>query len=171
VAVEQVSAEQDERSIDTFREVRIQAQELIQHLRGSVHRLTIRAGDCVVEVDCGVAANGSSLVQVGGTVEGGSWAAATEESAPEAEDSSTHRVGAPLVGTFYRAPSPGAEPFVAVDDVVEAGQQLGIIEAMKLMNPINTDVRARVAAIHVEDGQIVEYDQTLFDLVPLDEVS
>lgn len=75
-------------------------------------------------------------------------------------------VTAPMVGTFYRAPSPGAEPFVSVDDHVEVGQTLCIIEAMKLMNEIQSEVSGRIAAITAEDGQPVEYGQTLFLIEP-----
>ncbi len=72
-----------------------------------------------------------------------------------------HRVTAPLVGTFYAAPSPGSPPFVTVGEVVEVGQNLGIVEAMKLMNPIVSDVAGRVLEVLVSDGQAVEYDQPL----------
>jgi oxaloacetate decarboxylase alpha subunit len=69
---------------------------------------------------------------------------------------------APMVGTFYRAPSPGAEPFVEVNQVVEAGEVLCIIEAMKLMNEIESDTRGRIVKILVENGQPVEYGQPMF---------
>lgn len=73
-----------------------------------------------------------------------------------------HAVCAPMVGTFYRAPSPDAEPFVKEGDIVEAGQPLCIIEAMKLMNEIEAEVRGRVERILVENAQAVEYGQPLF---------
>ncbi len=72
-----------------------------------------------------------------------------------------HHVTAPLVGTFYAAPSPGAAPFVTVGEVVEVGQRLGIVEAMKLMNPIVADVSGEVLEVLVADGQPVEFDQPL----------
>ncbi|HEY8345580.1 MAG TPA: acetyl-CoA carboxylase biotin carboxyl carrier protein [Bacillota bacterium] len=71
---------------------------------------------------------------------------------------------APMVGTFYRAPSPGADPFVEVNQVVEAGEVLCIIEAMKLMNEIESDTRGRIIKILVENGQPVEYGQPMFIL-------
>jgi len=71
-----------------------------------------------------------------------------------------------MVGTFYRAPSPGAAPFVNVGDSVKEGQTVCIIEAMKLMNEIEAEVRGRVAQISVENGQPVEYGQTLFLIDP-----
>ncbi|HHW14266.1 MAG TPA: acetyl-CoA carboxylase biotin carboxyl carrier protein [Firmicutes bacterium] len=76
-------------------------------------------------------------------------------------------VCAPMVGTFYRAPSPDADPFVKEGDVVEPGQPLCIIEAMKLMNEIEAEVRGRVERILVENAQPVEYGQPLFILEKL----
>jgi oxaloacetate decarboxylase alpha subunit len=74
------------------------------------------------------------------------------------------RIEAPMVGTFYRAPEPGANPFVAVGDVVNAGQTLCILEAMKLMNEVKVDQPGTVIAIHAENAQPVEYGQLLFEL-------
>ncbi len=77
------------------------------------------------------------------------------------------RVESPMVGTFYRAPQPGAPPFVEVGDVVAPGQTLCILEAMKLMNEVKAEIEAVVRAIHVEDAQPVEFGQVLFELEPL----
>ncbi|MGC4769686.1 acetyl-CoA carboxylase biotin carboxyl carrier protein [Micromonospora sp. DT44] len=77
-------------------------------------------------------------------------------------------VRSPLVGTFYRAPEVGAAPFVSVGDVIEVGQQVGIVEAMKLMNPVEADRRGRVLEILVADAEPVEYDQPLIVLGPTD---
>lgn len=71
-------------------------------------------------------------------------------------------VTSPMVGTFYRAPNPGAEPFVKVGDHVEAGQTLGIIEAMKLLNEIEAETSGTVKEICVENAQPVEFGQPLF---------
>jgi acetyl-CoA carboxylase biotin carboxyl carrier protein len=73
---------------------------------------------------------------------------------------------APMVGTFYRAPSPTADPFVNEGDVVKESQVLCIIEAMKLMNEIESKVGGRIAKILVENGQAVEYGQPLFLIDP-----
>jgi acetyl-CoA carboxylase biotin carboxyl carrier protein len=73
-----------------------------------------------------------------------------------------HSLKSPMVGTFYRAPSPGAPPFVEVGQSVSKGQTLCIIEAMKLLNEIESDVSGTVRAILVENGQPVEYGQPLF---------
>ena len=67
----------------------------------------------------------------------------------------------PMVGAFYAAPAPGAKPFVKVGDVVSAGQVVCIVEAMKLMNEIESEVSGKITQICVEDGQSVEYGQTL----------
>jgi oxaloacetate decarboxylase alpha subunit len=76
------------------------------------------------------------------------------------------RVEAPMVGTFYRAPTPDAPPFVDVGDAIAAGQTLCILEAMKLMNEIKADSEGIVRAIHVENGDPVEFGQLLFELEP-----
>ena len=70
-------------------------------------------------------------------------------------------ITSPMVGAFYAAPSPGAKPFVKVGDVVSAGQVVCIVEAMKLMNEIESEVSGKVTQICVEDGQSVEYGQVL----------
>jgi acetyl-CoA carboxylase biotin carboxyl carrier protein len=75
-------------------------------------------------------------------------------------------VSAPLVGTFYAAPSPDADPFVRVGDEVESGQTLGIVEAMKLMNPIVADEAGVVSEVLVGDAESVEYGQVLMYLRP-----
>jgi len=73
-------------------------------------------------------------------------------------------VQAPIVGTFYEAPSPDADPFVKVGDRVEVGQTLCIIEAMKLMNEIQAEASGTIKQILIQNGQPVEYDQPLFVL-------
>ncbi|HEX5245616.1 MAG TPA: acetyl-CoA carboxylase biotin carboxyl carrier protein [Gaiellaceae bacterium] len=89
-------------------------------------------------------------------------------SAPTARRSNGyHRVESPMVGTFYRAPQPGAAPFVEVGDVVVQGQTLCILEAMKLMNEVKADLEGIVRSIGVENAQPVEFGQVLFELEPL----
>jgi acetyl-CoA carboxylase biotin carboxyl carrier protein len=73
-----------------------------------------------------------------------------------------HVITSPMVGTFYRAPSPGADPFVQVGDTVKEGQTICIIEAMKLLNEIESDKAGVIKDILVENGQAVEYGQPLF---------
>lgn len=86
-------------------------------------------------------------------------AAAAPEAAPA---SSGHVVKAPMVGTFYRAPNPGASPFTDVGQNVKEGDTLCIIEAMKLLNEIESDFAGTIKEILVENGQPVEYGQPLF---------
>jgi acetyl-CoA carboxylase biotin carboxyl carrier protein len=73
-----------------------------------------------------------------------------------------------MVGVFYRAPQPGAEPFVEVGDTVAQGQTLCILEAMKLFNEVKAEVDAVIRAICVENAQPVEYGQLLFELEAID---
>lgn len=80
----------------------------------------------------------------------------------DAEKADGQTVTSPLVGTFYAAPSEEADPFVRVGDTVEKGQVLAIIEAMKLMNEIESDFSGKVEKILVENGEAVEYGQPLF---------
>ena len=75
-------------------------------------------------------------------------------------------IPAPMVGTFYRAPSSDAKFYVNVGDKIEAGEVICIIEAMKLMNEITADVNGEIVGIMVEDGQPVEYDQPMFQVKP-----
>jgi acetyl-CoA carboxylase biotin carboxyl carrier protein len=89
--------------------------------------------------------------------------AAGAAAAPPAEPKG-HQLKSPMVGTFYRAPSPGAPPFVEVGQQVTKGQTLCIIEAMKLLNEIESDASGTVKAILVENGQPVEYGQPLFTI-------
>tara|TARA_B100000579_G_C22722510_1_gene800130 strand:+ start:51 stop:488 length:438 start_codon:yes stop_codon:yes gene_type:complete len=79
----------------------------------------------------------------------------------ESTDIKGNLVTAPIVGTFYRKPSPEKEPFVKVGDNVNKGDVLCIIEAMKMMNEIKSDFDGKVSAIEVEDGQPVEFGQTI----------
>jgi acetyl-CoA carboxylase biotin carboxyl carrier protein len=73
-----------------------------------------------------------------------------------------HTVTAPMVGTYYASPAPGAKPFVQVGSEVEVGDTLCIIEAMKMMNQIEADIAGRVVSILVDNGEPVEFGQTLF---------
>jgi acetyl-CoA carboxylase biotin carboxyl carrier protein len=82
--------------------------------------------------------------------------------AAEAEAEKLHVVKSPIVGTFYASPNPGAPPFVQLGDRVATGQVLCIIDAMKLMNEIESDVSGEIARVFVENGQPVEYGETLF---------
>ena len=89
-----------------------------------------------------------------------------EESKPEKEEKKYHEIKAPLVGTFYRAPAPDADPFVEKGDKVKVGDTLCIVEAMKNMNEIESDVEGVVKDICVQNGEMVEFEQVLFKIEP-----
>jgi len=95
---------------------------------------------------------------------------AAPQSAPAAPESrpteDLHVVKSPIVGTYYEAPSPGTEAFVKIGTHVESGQTLCIVEAMKLMNEIESDESGELIRIFVENGQPVEYGQPLFGIRP-----
>jgi acetyl-CoA carboxylase biotin carboxyl carrier protein len=90
-------------------------------------------------------------------------AAAAPAAAPAVK---IHEVRSPIVGTFYRAPAPDADPYVEVGEMVQPKTVVCIIEAMKLMNEIETEVGGRIVKILVENGQPVEYNQVLFHIEP-----
>lgn len=89
---------------------------------------------------------------------------AVETPAESTED--LHVMKSPIVGTFYSAPASSAPPFVKLGDIVQVGQVLCIIEAMKLMNELESEVAGEVIRIYVENGQAVEYGQSLFAINP-----
>ncbi len=88
-----------------------------------------------------------------------------QEEAREAEEG-LHIITSPIVGTFYRSPSPGAEPYVKLGSIVEEGTILCIVEAMKLMNEIPSDIAGEVVRAYVENAEPVEFGQKLFALRP-----
>jgi acetyl-CoA carboxylase biotin carboxyl carrier protein len=140
--------------------------QLARTLPGDLRRLSVRSGESVIEVEwapderavaarAGVPTAGPPVV---GPVPAADPPAGTVVPADVAA------VLAPLVGTFYMAASPDADPFVQVGDAVEPGQTLGIVEAMKLMNPIVADEAGVVTEILVGDAESVEYGQVLMYL-------
>jgi len=88
--------------------------------------------------------------------------AATAEAAVPKPKTNEHVITAPMVGTFYGAPSPGAKPFIEIGDEIKVGQVLCIIEAMKMMNQIEADKAGRVTSIMARNGDPVEFGQPLF---------
>ena len=102
--------------------------------------------------------------------EAASESGANEPAGAEASDKDAGVTGgnivkSPLVGTFYSSPSPDDAPYVSVGDTVKKGQVLGIIEAMKLMNEVESEFSGQIAEILVENGEVVEYGQPLFRIV------
>jgi len=87
---------------------------------------------------------------------------AAVEAEPEAPDQNVHVITSPIVGTFYRSPSPEADPFAQVGERIAKGKILCIIESMKLMNEIESDVEGEVVAVYPRNGQPVEYGEKLF---------
>lgn len=128
--------------------------------RNGEERWTIRRGPegpvSAMSMPMAMPMTGAPLVQPG-TV----GTAPAEASQPEG-----HVITSPFVGTFYRAPSPESENFVSEGEGVEPGQTLCIVEAMKLMNEIESDISGRIKEILVENGQPVEYGEALFVLEP-----
>jgi acetyl-CoA carboxylase biotin carboxyl carrier protein len=87
-----------------------------------------------------------------------------ESAAAPAAKSNDYTVQAPMVGTFYSAPAPGAKPFVQIGDEVKVGQVLCIIEAMKMMNQIESDRAGKITSVLVQNGDPVEFGQALFSI-------
>ena len=154
---------------DENRDLRDEVVALARSLPGELRRLTVRNGDRAIEIEWAVdaPATGSPAAPApaAGSPAPRDVPAATPDAAPETAEVAAS-VRSPLVGTFYAAPSPGADPFVRVGDEVEPGQTVGIVEAMKLMNPIVADEGGVVAEVLVGDAESVEYDQVLMRLRP-----
>jgi acetyl-CoA carboxylase biotin carboxyl carrier protein len=140
-----------------------EARDLIKRLEGStVQRFSVEAGDTKIEIERGMPAG-----VVAAPAPGMAAAGAPEEIAAGAPElDGRHPIKAPLVGTFYRAPQPGAPPFVNEGDVVDEGQVVAIVEAMKLMNQVQADQAGKVAEILAQDGEWVEFEQVLMYLEP-----
>ncbi|MGK5740916.1 acetyl-CoA carboxylase biotin carboxyl carrier protein [Micromonospora sp. URMC 103] len=141
--------------------LRRHARQVVAELPGPVRRLRLSSGDTVLEVEWHDPGAMAAVPEPAAPPEPRPAAAPPVEQAADAMV-----VRSPIVGTFYRAPEPGAAPFVAVGDVVRPGQVIGIVEAMKLMNEVTADRAGRVAAVLADDGQPVEYDQPLVALDP-----
>jgi len=145
---------------DLIRAVWEEARDLIKRLEGStVMRFAVEAGNTRIEIERGVPSGVAPVA----TMPAGAGAA-EEEGAPEIDG--RHPIKAPLVGTFYRASQPGADPFVKEGDIVDPGQTVAIVEAMKLMNQVVADARGKVAQIVASDGDWVEFEQVLMYLDP-----
>src|ERR1700722_7815541 len=154
-------------------------RELVEFLKANgIAEFDMEQDDLKVRIKfagAGGAASGIDLAQLGLLMRGGgenipslgkhpvAVPSAAAELANELEEK-LHEVKSPIVGTFYESPSPGASPLVKVGDQVEVGQVLCIVEAMKLMNEIESDVAGEVVKRIASTGQPVEYGQPLFTI-------
>jgi len=147
---------------ELIRAVWDEARDLVKRLEGStVQRFSVEAGDTKIEIE-----RRAGVVVADASAGGAAGAATTAETDGAEPAADGHPIKAPLVGTFYRASQPGAPAFVNEGDTVDAGQTVGIVEAMKLMNQVTADVAGKVAKILAEDGQWVEFEQTLMLIEP-----
>lgn len=151
-----------------------QILQLIDHVSDSKLTAFQYEGDSVkLSMKCGkdtkIIANGVEMSVLGtGTsdaAENGYEGKAETASAGSAEEPEGNLVKSPLVGTFYAAPSEDSDPFVKVGDKVKKGQVLAIVEAMKLMNEIESDFDGEIVEIYAENGRAVEYGQPLFRMI------
>jgi acetyl-CoA carboxylase biotin carboxyl carrier protein len=148
---------------ELIRSVWAEARDLIKKLEGStVQRLRVEAGEYKIEIERGAAS--APAAPAAAPASPVASEAAPESLAAAAEVDHRHPIVAPLVGTFYRAPKPGDPPFVEEGDVVDEGQTVAIVEAMKLMNQVKADQGGRVAEIVAGDGEWVEFEQVLMYL-------
>ncbi|MCH5670856.1 acetyl-CoA carboxylase biotin carboxyl carrier protein [Streptomyces gilvus] len=146
--------DRDEQRLRLLRE---EIGKLVRDLPGTLTAVTGRVGEAQLEVAWTTAAAAPSAAP----------GAPTEPALPAEPQPVTGRaVTAPLVGTFYRAPEPGARPFVEAGDRVVAGQTIGIVEAMKLMNHVASEWDGVVTEILAEDAMAVEYGQVLLRIEP-----
>ncbi|MGH2838137.1 MAG: acetyl-CoA carboxylase biotin carboxyl carrier protein [Thermoleophilaceae bacterium] len=161
-----------------------EARDLVRQLEGTtVQRFAVKAGEYEIEIERGAPAqaapsDGAPAMELSGPlahgaaagpgVAAGARAASGVFTLGDAAQEADNRVPvlAPLVGTFYRASQPGAKPFVEEGDVVEMGQTVCIVEAMKLMNEIGAGEAGKVVEICVEVGEPVEFEQVLMYLEP-----
>ena len=149
-------------------------KKLIELLEESgIGEIEIKEGEESVRISRGVsgAVAPAAPAPVAAPAPGAATAAAAEAAADKGPDAppaggpSGHVVRSPMVGTFYRSPSPSSPPFVEVGKTVKAGDVLCIVEAMKMMNQIEADTSGTIEAVLVENGEPVEFDQPLFSIV------
>lgn len=163
---------------DVIRSLCDEARDLIKRVEGtSVQQVVVRAGKYEINIDrrprptpiiaggAGISAASSSVPAETIAPPPGSPGQESISSAPPVD--TRHPIVAPLVGTFYRSGQPGAKPFVEEGDIVDKGQTLCIVEAMKIMNQVTADIGGRVSEILLKDGDWVEFQQVLLYLEPI----
>ena len=143
-------------SAEIMQQVFKETKDLIRSMEGTAtSKVKIAVSGIEIEVERDGEAFTTSAVPMAATLTAGGGAAA-----PAATPGGMPVVS-PLVGVFYRSSSPGSKPFVEVGDTIERGQTIGIVEAMKVMNEVQSDYRGVVAEILVENGEAVQYEQRL----------
>jgi acetyl-CoA carboxylase biotin carboxyl carrier protein len=159
--VDEMPQDETRREVLPFEEV----ERLVDLVRRSgIGEIRVRQGDVEISVKARAETAATAGAPKGAAPQDA--AAAETEGLSAAERDGLHPVRSPLVGTFYRAPAPGEEPYVEVGDRVKAGEILCIVEAMKLMNEIAADVSGEVVEVLAENAGGVEYDQPLFYIRP-----
>jgi acetyl-CoA carboxylase biotin carboxyl carrier protein len=152
-----------------FDQIIQKAADLEKTVRRPLRKMKVSSGDQSVELEWDADGQAqATAVASGASADQAASAQGPETREPEADDPGRFHVCSPLVGTFYQAPEPGEPPFVEPGDMVEPGQQVGIVEAMKLMNPVEADRPGRVAEVLVPDKTAVEYGQPLIALSAAD---
>ena len=145
--------------------LRDHARSLATELPGALRRIRVRSGDRVIEVEWQLAKAGAAG-QPPATAEPSTLVTVDAAGDDQGTEPALELVLAPMVGTFYRAPEPGADPFVQVGDPIEVGRVVGIIEAMKLMNPIQAEIAGVVTDMLVSNAETVEFGQPLIAVEP-----
>jgi acetyl-CoA carboxylase biotin carboxyl carrier protein len=144
---------------EAMQQVFKETKDLIKAMEGTATtHVRIGLGEFSIEVQRDGAAFTTSYVPMAAP------SAASAGSAAPAAAPGTMAVVAPIIGVFYRSGTPGAKPFVEVGDTVERGQTIGIVEAMKVMNEVQSDYRGVVEEILVENGEAVQYEQRLMTI-------
>jgi acetyl-CoA carboxylase biotin carboxyl carrier protein len=155
-------------------DLREHTRMLAEELPAPLLRIRVCSGDALIEVEWQQPATappadppvsgGVALVAPSTNGIGPVPSADAGSPAPAPDGTDSHVVTSPMVGTFYSGPEPGADAFVSVGDTITSGQVVGIIEAMKLMNPIVSDISGVVTELHVENAEAVEFGQPLISL-------
>lgn len=171
--LEELAAETAAELIGLVDAVREHATRLIVDLSAAPSALRVRAGDVVVELEWQPATSTAPAdhAHSAATATASNGAPRPDPVPLDSTDRGAapdtpgaHVIAAPSVGTFYRSPEPGAPPFVTEGDLVTPGRQIGIVEVMKLMIPVEADRAGRIARILVGDNEPVEYGQPLIAL-------
>jgi acetyl-CoA carboxylase biotin carboxyl carrier protein len=150
--------------------VRRSAHELLAEVPNHPSVVRVRAGDVAIELEW-AATETIGTIEVSGAPAHTSVTAVASYGAGSVDATSNdplYDICAPTVGVFYRSAQPGSSPFVQEGDLVEMGQQVGILEAMKIMIPVEADRTGRIFAVLKPNGAQVEYGEPLFAIEPLD---